>query len=74
MPLAWRHAAASSTQASIAAQSCACARLLQLDMPGRGGDAVAVGELLDERDLPLDGPAVVARADGDGGEVYWEFW
>jgi hypothetical protein len=27
------------------------------------GDAVGVGQLLDEGDLPLDGPAVVARTE-----------
>ena len=34
------------------------------DMLACGGDAAAVGQLLDEGELPLDGPAVVAGADG----------
>ena len=36
------------------------------DMLASGGDAAAVGQLLDECELPLDGPAVVAGADRDG--------
>jgi hypothetical protein len=38
-------------------------------MPARGGDAAAVGELLDEGDLALGCPSVVAVADGDGLKV-----
>jgi hypothetical protein len=36
--------------------------------------AAAVGQLLDEGDLPLGGPAVVARTDGDGFEFDGEIW
>jgi hypothetical protein len=43
-------------------------------MLARGADAVAVGELLDERDLAFGGPAVVAGPDGDGFEWDGEFW
>ena len=38
-----------------------------------GADAAAVGELLDEGDLAFCGPAVVAGADGDRGELDGKF-
>src|SRR4029079_13564060 len=43
------------------------------DMLGRGGDAAAVGELLDEGDLPLGSPAIVAGTKGDRLEICGDF-